>query len=301
MFEDDFIQKIDSFKNNISLFIQRDDLLHPIVSGNKFRKLKYNILEANRLNKQIILTFGGAFSNHIVATAFAAKKANLQSIGIIRGEELANQKLNKTLQFAKDYGMEFEFISRENYQNKTKTFFLKELELKYPNSLILPEGGSNELAVKGCSEITKNHQNQFDFIAVAVGTGTTIAGICNASKKNMKILGFPALKGDFLENEICKFAKNKNWQLITDFHFGGYAKTTPELISFLNHFYNKYKIPLDPIYTGKMMFGIFHLIENNFFPENSSIIAIHTGGLQGIHGINLQLKNKNLETIQYEF
>lgn len=295
------IQLINTFKNNISLYIQRDDLLHSIVSGNKFRKLKYNIQEAVQLQKKTIITFGGAFSNHIAATAFAANEANLCSVGIIRGEELKNQTLNETLLFAQQCGMQFEFVTREEYQKKNEKKFVNNLLNNFQNPYIIPEGGANSLAIKGCEEIVLNHQNKFDYTCVAVGTGTTLTGISNALTNNKKILGFPALKGNFLDDEITKFAINKNWELITDYHFGGYAKTTPQLITFLNDFYKKYKIPLDPIYTGKMMFGLLNLIEKDYFEENTKIIAIHTGGLQGIKGINKNLKNKNLETIHYEY
>lgn len=285
---------------NISLNIKREDLLHPFVSGNKFRKLKYNIQEALKLNQTQIITFGGAFSNHIAATAYACKEAKIQSVGIIRGEELASKiKENPTLQFAQDCGMKFEFITRENYRNKTEKSFQDYLQNKYGNHYLIPEGGANDLAVKGCQEIITIEDKNFDYICCAIGTGTTIAGLINRANNNQKILGFPALKGDFLQNDIRKFANKNNWKLISDYHFGGYAKVTDELIAFLNTFYKTNKIPLDPVYTGKMVFGVMDLIQKDYFPENAKILLIHTGGLQGIAGMNQSLERKNKNKILY--
>ena len=284
---------------SISLFIKREDLLHPTISGNKFRKLKYNILEAKSQNKSTLLTFGGAFSNHILAVAAAGKEHNLKTIGIIRGDELADKiGDNPTLKKAQEFGMVFDFISREHYRDKNDIDFKDNLKSKYGEFYLLPEGGTNELAVKGCEEIL-NADDDFDFICCSVGTGGTISGLINCSKPCQKVLGFPALKGDFIQEDIRKFAKRDNWELITDYHFGGYAKMNDELIYFMNHFYATYNIPLDPIYTGKMVYGVLDLIKNNYFPENSKILLIHTGGLQGIEGMNIVLKNKKLHQINY--
>ncbi|WP_339754719.1 pyridoxal-phosphate dependent enzyme [uncultured Winogradskyella sp.] len=285
-------------KNDIQLYIKREDLIHPFISGNKYRKLKYNILEAKRLNKKALLTFGGAFSNHIAATAFAGKEGGFKTIGIIRGEELEDKvDSNPTLSFAKSCGMQFLFVSREGYRSKSSLDFNESLKTKFGEFYLIPEGGTNELAIKGCEEILNSTDNQFDYICTCVGTGGTISGLINTAKEHQRILGFPALKGDFLKQDIRKFAKHENWKLVTDYHFGGYGKIKPELIAFINTFKNDYDIPLDPIYTGKMMFGIIDLIENGFFPKNSKILAIHTGGLQGVAGMNLKLKLKNLPLI----
>lgn len=275
------------------LFIKREDEIHPFISGNKYRKLKYNILRAKAENKETLLTFGGAFSNHILAVAAAGSEHGFKTIGIIRGEELRDKiSDNPTLQKAKDFGMIFEFVSRENYNHKNNPKFITKLEEKFGNFYLLPEGGTNELAIKGCEEILINGDTEFDFVCCAVGTGGTISGIINCSKPSQQVLGFPALKGDFLSEDIRKFAKNSNWELITDYHFGGYAKVTEELIVFINEFHQKYKIPLDPIYSGKMVFGVMDLIEKNWFPDNSKILVIHTGGLQGIAGMNNLLRQK---------
>ena len=289
------------FPNSIIVEIKREDLLHPFVSGNKFRKLKYNLLQAKSEKKNVILTFGGAFSNHIAATAFAGKEQGFKTIGIIRGDELRDKiEENPTLQFAKNCGMKFKFISRDEYRNKAETDFLENLKQEFGDFYLVPEGGTNELAIKGCEEILTEDDAVFDFICTAVGTGGTIAGIINSILPHQKVLGFPALKGDFLKEDICKFAQNQNWELITDYHFGGYGKVTPELIAFVNQFFKDNKIPLDPIYTGKMVFGVMDLIHKNYFPKNSKILLIHTGGLQGILGMNIKLKKKHLPTIDID-
>jgi 1-aminocyclopropane-1-carboxylate deaminase len=280
------------------VFIKPEYLIHPFVSGNKFRKLKYNLEEAKNLGYANLLTFGGAYSNHIAATAYAGKQAGLNTIGVIRGEELVDKiEENPTLRFAKKNGMAFHFVSREEYRTKGEHEFLNRLQNQFGEFYMLPEGGTNALAVKGCEEILKKEDSIYDFICCAVGTGGTISGIINSSQSHQKVLGFPALKGDFIRNDIRKFAQQKNWDIITDYHFGGYGKINADLISFINRFKAKYGIPLDPIYTGKMMYGIFDLMAKDFFPKESKILAIHTGGLQGIEGMNIRLKQKNLPLI----
>ena len=257
-------------------------------------------MQAKNENKGVLLTFGGAFSNHILAVAAAGKEQGFKTIGIIRGEELQDKiSENPTLQKAQDLGMVLEFVHREIYREKSNPKFIKQLEERYGDFYLIPEGGTNELAVKGCEEILTANDEKFDYICCAVGTGGTISGIINCSKSSQQVLGFPALKGDFLREDICKFATKSNWDLITAYHFGGYAKVSEELIVFINEFHQKYKIPLDPIYTGKMMFGIMDLMNKNYFPENSKILIIHTGGLQGIAGINNLLKQKKQLQINF--
>ena len=286
-------QKISIENTSISLYIKREDLLRPNISGNKFRKLKYNLAQAKSENKETLLTFGGAFSNHILAVAAAGNEQGFRTIGIIRGEELADKiSENPTLQKALDFGMVFEFVGREVYREKASPKFIHQLAEKFGDFYLIPEGGTNDLAIKGCEEILTASDGKFDYICCAVGTGGTISGLINCSKNSQQVLGFPALKGDFLREDICKFVSKTNWNLITDYHFGGYAKVSEELILFINEFYQKHKIPLDPIYTGKMMFGVLDLINKNYFPENSKILVIHTGGLQGIAGMNTILKQK---------
>ncbi len=294
-------QEIQLNSSKISVFIRREDLIHPIVSGNKFRKLKYNLLQAKAEKQQTLLTFGGAYSNHIAAVAFAGKENGFKTIGIIRGDELESKMAkNPTLKFAQECGMQFEFVTREDYRHKTEAGFLENLKNKFGSFYLVPEGGTNEFAVKGCEEILTEADSQYDFVCCAIGTGGTISGIINSILPHQKVLGFPALKGDFLKDEIRNFARNENWELINDYHFGGYGKVNPELIAFMNLFYAENKVPLDPIYTAKMIFGVMDLIEKGYFPENSKILLIHTGGIQGIAGMNLKLKAKKLPIIDFQ-
>ena len=287
------------FSDGIELFIKREDQLHPIISGNKFRKLKYNLSAAKQQNKKVLLTFGGAFSNHIVAVAVAGKEFGFETIGIIRGEEL-QEKINEnpSLKVAQQLEMKLFFVSREIYKLKGTPEFIAELQSQFGDFYLLPEGGTNELAIKGCEEILSDGDFEFTHICSSIGTGGTISGIINSSSSNQNIIGFSSLKGNFLQNDIAKFATQNNWSVNCEYHFGGYAKVTNELIEFMNSFYLQHAIPLDPIYTGKMMFGIFDLIKNNFFPPKSKILAIHTGGLQGIAGMNLKLEKSGKTKIK---
>jgi len=282
-------------EKGIRLYLKREDTIHPFISGNKYRKLKYNLLEAKKQGKETLLTFGGAFSNHIAAAAYAGHEQGLKTIGVIRGEELADKwQNNPTLQLAHEHGMQFHFVSRSAYRLKNEPSFIQKLKEKFGDFYLLPEGGTNALAVKGCAEILTDADAQFDYICSAVGTGGTLAGLINAAQPHQTVLGFPALKGDFLTEEIRTFVHNDSWRLITDYHFGGYAKVDQQLVSFINLFKQKTGIPLDPIYTGKMLFGIFDLVKQDVFEPGTQILAIHTGGLQGIKGMNLVLKKKNL-------
>ena len=296
------IQSIDISKitsQNIQLSILREDLIHPEISGNKYRKLKYNFLEAEKLGFKKIITFGGAFSNHISATAAAGKEYGFETIGIIRGEELADKiEENATLRFAKNCGMQLHFISREDYRKKEENDFLETLNNKFPNSYVIPEGGTNDLAINGCKEILHENCAEYDFIATAIGTSGTIAGLMESAKPHQHILGFPSLKGDFIQNDIKNLTKKQNFTIFNEYHFGGYGKVSEELINFVNYFKQTNQIQLDPIYTGKMVFGIFELIKNHYFRDYSKILMIHTGGLQGIEGMNQHLKKKNKITIE---
>ncbi|VXC40263.1 1-aminocyclopropane-1-carboxylate deaminase [Flavobacterium sp. 9AF] len=286
--------------NNIQLFIKREDLLHPHISGNKFRKLKYNIQEAIDKEADVLITFGGAFSNHILATAAAGKEYGIRTLGIIRGEEILNTFLdNPTLSLASKMGMQFKFISRSEYDKKSDYDFIEQLKTQYNACYILPEGGTNDLAIKGCEEILDESDSLFEYVCCPVGTGGTISGIINSSSKEQKIIGFSALKGNFLEDVICKFVTKKNWIINNEYHFGGYGKVTDELVSFLNQFYFKTEIPLDPIYTGKMVYGVLDMIQRNEFQANSKILLIHTGGLQGIKGVNKLRLKKGKGILQY--
>lgn len=292
-------------EKKVSLFIKREDLIHQFISGNKFRKLKYNITEAKKLKKKSLLTFGGAFSNHIVATAVAGKLNGLKTVGVIRGEELGKNLKetlanNTTLREAHNNGMKLQFVTREIYRQKTSFGFIEKLKNRWGDFYLVPEGGTNCLAVNGCEEILTEEDKDFDYICASVGTGGTLAGLINsAKKKKQKILGFPALKGNFLSDEIKKYTiKKGNWSLIKDYHFEGYAKYNSELIDFINDFKKQTGVLLDPVYTGKMLFGILDLIKKDQFPENSKILAIHTGGIQGIDGFNEKLNKKEQQLIE---
>ena len=292
------IKTLENIRLNNQVSLKPDYLIHPTVSGNKYRKLKYNLQKVQSENYKGILTFGGAFSNHIAATAAAGMVLNIPTVGVIRGEELASKKeLNSTLNYAKSCGMHLEYVSRSDYKQKNDPAYLKLLLENFKNFYVIPEGGTNGLAIKGCQEILSQEDLTFDIICCAVGTGGTIAGLINSSLPTQKIIGFPALKGGFLNEDICKFASQSNWELWDAYHFGGYAKVDSKLITFMNHFKSTYKIPLDPVYTAKMMYGIFDAIQTGRIPKNTKVLAIHTGGLQGVEGMNLKLKQKQLELI----
>ncbi|WP_411688137.1 1-aminocyclopropane-1-carboxylate deaminase/D-cysteine desulfhydrase [Acinetobacter indicus] len=261
--------------------IKRLDLIHPQISGNKFFKLKYNLLAARQQGFEKVLTFGGAYSNHIAATAFASHKFGFQSLGMIRGEELAQRPFNPTLATAQKFGMQLEFISRNAYRQKDQPDFLQHLQQQYPDFYLIPEGGTNALAVQGCREILTAEDAQFDLICCAVGTGGTFAGLIEASQQHQQLLGFSALKGDFLTHEVAQLTTKRNWRILDDYCCGGYAKTTPELIQFIQTFEQRYNIPLEQVYTGKMLRGIFDLIDQDKIGPDQKILLIHTGGLQG--------------------
>lgn len=290
------IQEI-PLRKNIKLFIKREDLIHPQISGNKYWKLFYNInqyLENNPENPYII-TFGGAFSNHISAVSAAGNLSGAQTLGIIRGEELRDKwRDNPTLVFAKRNGMNLKFVTREEYRHKEK--LTEFLQSEFPHALIIPEGGTNEQAVAGIKMMLNNQTKDFDYLCTAVGTGGTVAGIAEFCEENQKVIGFKVVDDTSLENKIAELTSRQNFNLI-DSCFGGYGKIKDENIRFINDFKEKYGIPLEPVYTGKMMQKVFELIDEDFFPENSRILCFHTGGLQGIEGANQLLEKQNRKLI----
>ena len=287
-----------SNKYGVDLFLKREDNIHPIISGNKYRKLKYNIETAKNEGYKTILTFGGAFSNHIAAVAAVGKAFDIKTIGVIRGDELADKiESNPTLMYAKSCGMTFKFISRALYREKQNPSVIKKILKGFSNYYFVPEGGTNDLAIKGCEEILNESDKIFNFVCCSIGTGGTISGIINSAKSNQYVLGFPALKGSFLKEDISKFVMQNNWNIIADYHFGGYGKVDIDLINFINQFKKDNNIQLDPVYTGKMMFGIYDLLEKGYFLKGSKVLAIHTGGLQGIFGMNNLLMKKNMPLI----
>ena len=286
-------------KANVQLYVKRDDLIHPQFGGNKWRKLKYNLIYARDNQFDTFLTFGGAWSNHIYATAAAGKHFGFNTIGLIRGEQ--HTPINATLCFAEECGMELHYINRAQYRQKNEISFLKKIKQQFGNVYILPEGGSNSLAVKGCGEIVQEINNEmngaFDVICCASGTGATLAGLIFAIEAeettlNRTAIGFSALKGgEFLTTEVSNFLGNKcttsNWRIESSFHFGGYAKINDELVHFMHEFQSQYDITLDAVYTAKMFYGLFELIKSRSFKPETVIIAVHSGGLQGNKGFNL--------------
>lgn len=271
-------------KVGVRVLVKREDLNHPYVSGNKWWKLKCNLEEAIKLKHNTLLTFGGAYSNHIYAAAAAAHELGLKSIGIIRGEETL--PLNQTLAFAKSRGMHLHYISREAYRKKSESEFIDNLQKQFGEFYLIPEGGTNTLAVKGVTEFAKTLGNDFDYLCCAVGTGGTMAGLINGMEGKGELIGFPVLKGgEFLYDEIENLLPTKynNWKLITDYHFGGYAKTTPQLNEFINSFNSNTTIFIEPVYTGKLFSGIYDLIVKKYFPKGSRLLILHSGGLRGRH------------------
>lgn len=280
--DDLFIEK------KIKVFFKRDDLIHESISGNKWRKLKYN-LEASE--GRTIVTFGGAYSNHIAASAAACNYYKVNSIGIIRGER--PKKMNNTLLLAEKMGMKLEFISRQEYKTKNSPAFLEKVKKKHENPFIIPEGGANQQGLRGCTEVIDELPSDFHYIVTAVGTGATIAGISMGLKKEQKAIGIVVLKGaEYLKDEIDDFIFNGSkentdtkYVLNHDYHFGGYAKIDDELIQFMNDFYLKHQIKTDPVYSGKSLYALYDMIKKDMFPPHSKIIYYHCGGLQGIEGM----------------
>ncbi|WP_379969045.1 1-aminocyclopropane-1-carboxylate deaminase/D-cysteine desulfhydrase [Epilithonimonas sp. UC225_85] len=285
---------------DIKIFIKREDLIHPKISGNKFWKLFFNVNQylESKPEKPLLITFGGAFSNHIASVSAFGKEFEIPTIGIIRGNELENNwQENPTLSEASKNGMQFHFVSREDYQNKEE--LAEEFSKKYPDSLIIPEGGSNESAVEGVQYMLGNDTKDFDYLCTAVGTGGTIAGISRFAEDHQKVLGIKVVRDDSLEKTIVEWSRKDNFEL-KEADENRYGKISDENVRFINWFFEEYQVPLDPIYTGKMMQTIFELAEKEFFPKSSKILAFHTGGLQGIKGANLLLKNKGRDLINFE-
>lgn len=279
-------------QKNIQLFLKREDLIHPQISGNKYWKLFYNInsyLEQNP-ESPFIITFGGAFSNHIAAVAALGKGYQLKTLGIIRGEELQDKwQENPTLELAHQNGMDLRFVSREEYRDKDS--LTQGLEKEFTNALIIPEGGTNEHAVQGIQFMLNEQTKSFDYLCTAVGTGGTIAGISKFAQEHQKVVGFKVVDDHSLYNKVSELSTRNNFELI-EAHEGKYGKITEENIRFINDFNQNFGIQLEPIYTGKMMKKLFEMIEEDYFPAGSKILAFHTGGLQGISGANELLKKQ---------
>lgn len=274
-------QKINSrlfSEKNIEASVLRLDLIHPQISGNKWFKLKYNLEEAKKQGHDTILTFGGAFSNHIHAAAVACQNAGFKSIGIIRGEK--DSENNFTLSEAKKYGMQLHFVSREDYKRKAEENFIEELKKKFGSFYLIPEGGDNELGEKGCAEILPENIDP-DFIFCAIGTGTTFIGLSKQIKAGQQLIGISVLKGELTGKLETAESDHK---ILSGYHFGGYARHTQELLDFKERFENETSIPLDYVYTAKLFFAVNDLVSKNKIPEYSKILIIHSGGLQGNKG-----------------
>ncbi len=275
------IQELSSFSKEFEMYIDvlRLDEIHPIVSGNKWYKLKYYLQEAKQLNKETILTFGGAYSNHIIAAAYACKASGFKSIGIIRGEESLN--LSTTLEQAKKLGMELYFVSRQDY------VFKKDIANQFTDAYVIPEGGEGELGIKGASTILENVKlKKYNHIIGACGTGTMISGILKVCNPNQQIIGINVLKGfEELENKIKSNVVDDEFgdrlTVFNDYHFGGYAKHPAQLIDFMNYLWQREKIPTDIVYTSKLFYALQDLLLKNYFPKKSNLLIIHSGGLQG--------------------
>lgn len=267
----------------VTLSVLRLDLIHPVLSGNKWFKLKYHLQQAMHQQKKGILTFGGAWSNHLVATAIAGRLSGLQTIGVVRGE--APARLSATLQEAKRYDMQLQYVARTVFSQEADLFAA--MQEQYPHHLLVPAGGQSNTGVQGAAEILSlTDQTQYTHIACAVGTGTMITGIARSLAPHQKVIGFSSLKladphHNSLQHFIGQHAPANNWQLIYDYHFGGYARKKEPLTGFMNHLYREHGIPTDFVYTGKLFYGLFELISKDFFPPGSRILAIHSGGLQG--------------------
>ncbi len=264
----------------IRLYLKRDDLIHPLISGNKWRKLKYNLAEARQLGHRTLLTFGGAFSNHLAATAAAGQLAGFRTIGIVRGDELRPDQ-NPTLRFCQSCGMVLQFVSREDYRRKEDPAFIATLHARYGDFYLVPEGGTNELAIRGTAEIIPEVITQLgsppDVIMSAVGTGGTITGMALAAPPQTRVLGVLALKS------TVPFALPvpSRTELVYDYHFGGYARTTPALLDFIRTIEARTGILFEQVYTGKLLYAIYDLARSGFFPPDATVVAVHTGGLQG--------------------
>ncbi|WP_303312434.1 1-aminocyclopropane-1-carboxylate deaminase/D-cysteine desulfhydrase [Hymenobacter sp. BT730] len=292
-------------ERGVRLLLLRDDLTHPILPGNKWRKLKYNLLEARRLGHHTLLTFGGAYSNHLAAVAAAGKLTGLHTIGVVRGEELGNgpaNALNPTLDQAVADGMQLLYLDRATYRRKQEPAVLANLLQQTGPAYIIPEGGSNALALPGCAELVTELRSQtaFDYLCVACGTGGTLAGLLTGLHGTEEAVGVAALKGgEFLRAEIDALTQATtgqifaNYDLQTAYHAGGYARFSPELLAFIQGFQERHGVLLDPLYTGKLLWGVLDLLTKGYFAPGSTVVAIHTGGLQGWAGFRQRFGNRS--------
>jgi 1-aminocyclopropane-1-carboxylate deaminase/D-cysteine desulfhydrase-like pyridoxal-dependent ACC family enzyme len=285
-------------RHGVTLAVKREDLLHPLVSGNKWRKLKYNLFHARAEGHDTLLSFGGAYSNHLHALASAGRLWDFTTIGVVRGEPWAAQ--NPTLSHARQCGMRLHFVGREEYRRRHDLNWQAALRERYGHCYLIPEGGSNRLALEGVGEIWEELTEPFDFVATAAGTGATAAGLMARAPLATTVLAFAVLKGaGFLRRDIEKWlagvSGERRWRLLEAYHGGGYARLTPELVRFMDDFERRHGIALDPVYTGKMMYGLYDLVERGEIPAGSRVLALHTGGLQGRAGMAGAMARMRLE------
>jgi len=274
-------------EKKVELFIKRDELIHPVIQGNKWRKLKYNILQAEKNNQDTLLSFGGAYSNHLHALAAAGKQLNLKTIGIIRGH--APKQLNPCLQDLLDWGMQLKFITRLEYKQKDKPEFITSLIKEFGDFYLIPEGGNNAAGIKGCAELLDELEDVYDVICCEVGSGTMFSALIQNNKNpDTAYLGFAVMKNPQLDKEIkaglTGSANSTDWKINHHYHFNGFAKTSIELIFFIKNFKHEHNIQLEPVYSGKMLWGILDLIQHDYFKPGTKILSIHGGGLQGLRG-----------------
>lgn len=282
-------------RQNVKLLVKREDLIHPTISGNKWRKLKGSLLSVKQDGYKGIITYGGAFSNHIHATAAAGQQFDIPTVGIIRGEY---DEQNPTLQFAKQSGMKLHFVTRSSYRQKEHSAEVQEILKVFDNYLVVPEGGSSKLAMHGLTDLAGEIITlpNLDLITVSAGTGMTAAGIIKYQPRPVDV--FSALKSDHLKNEIVELSGKTSFSFNTDYHFGGYGKVDHELIDFINSFFTTTGIPLDPIYNGKAMYGIIDQIKTGKISSGTTVLHIHTGGLQGVGAYNYMATKKDRNTIK---
>lgn len=273
-------------KHQVELWIKRDDLLHPIISGNKWRKLKYSLNHALTMGANTVISMGGTYSNHLHALAYIGKVLGLKTVGLIRGEAPAT--LTPSLLDMQHCGMELRFVSRSDYRLLRQYKQWNSLPNLTAGQYWLPEGGAEALALLGVAELVGEIDRSYDVLCVPCGTGTTLAGLVTAVADNVSVLGFAALKNaGFLTADVNALLPKpyNNWRINLDYHFGGFAKTNAALLDFITDFELKHQMPLDPVYTGKMLYGLYDLVEKQHFQPNQRIITLHTGGLQGKRGV----------------
>jgi 1-aminocyclopropane-1-carboxylate deaminase len=290
---------LEEFKRaSIKVDVLREDSLEEFSGGNKLRKLVPSLLEMKDRGLDRMLSFGGAYSNHIAALAEAGELLEIDTVGIIRGEELIHKwRDNPTLRKAHDAGMTLEFVSREAYREKESSPIISAIIRKYLPCLVVPEGGTHDLAIKGCETILDERARAYNYIAVAVGTGGTLAGMLRKADPDQQFLGFSALASTHQIQAISGFTDRTNFQLYPDSVFGGYGRIDERLVNFMNDFHVRTGVLLDPVYTGKMMYQLVRMVSDGFFPENSRTLVVHTGGIQGITGMNEKLSRKGLPLI----